>query len=162
MYVDIDIDKIKKDFRNNLAQALSVGYPLKYAIAKALSWTLMKYPWVQEIYYSEISLGEFVEGEDIDGRDVDVLIKTSIPSTNISRSIEQQLEDALNTVLQELGLCPSNGHNIVELHIDDIYARCASEAILNGRTPHNAILLYKSGTATFKNLEKETPMWTKP
>jgi hypothetical protein len=52
MDVEIDVDKIKKDFQKNLSRALGIGYPLKYAIAKALSWTLMKYPWVREIYYS--------------------------------------------------------------------------------------------------------------
>jgi len=147
MFVQIDFDKVKRNFQQNLAYTLGKGYPLKYSIALALAGALKEYSWIQEVYYSEISVGEFVEGEDVDGRDVDILIKTSIPSPSVAKLLGQELEEVLNKALKELCLHQANSHNLVEIHVDDLYVKAVSDALASGRTPHNAILLYCSKKA---------------
>ncbi len=125
-------------------------YPrLKYEVARILAEHLaLEHPWIREIYYADLSSGEVVRGLS-DGSDIDLMVITSGPPGDPSL-IAKHLEITLNTLIADAlhEVSPdaaerARRHGILEIHIDDMYARLvARKARRGGLSSLNAIRLW--------------------
>ncbi len=125
-------------------------YPrLKYEIARILAEHLAsEHPWIKEIYYADLSSGEVVRGLS-DGSDIDLLVITRGPPGDPGL-LAKHLEITLNSLIADAlhQASPSAAekarrHGIVEVHIDDMYARLAArKARRGGLSSLNALRLW--------------------
>ncbi len=124
-------------------------YPrLKYMLARIIAQALAQHPWVSEIYYADLSSGEVVKGLE-DGTDIDLLVVTRSPPaspTLLAKHLEIELNQALAEALRDAAPHAARKaltHGIVELHIDDHYARLAArKARRGGLSAINAVKLW--------------------
>jgi len=137
------LTKVKKmvaDAARETCDGSTAGLPrLKYRIALILAEALSQLPWVKEIYYADLSSGEVVRGADSDGTDIDLIVVAENPPPGIgvvTKHLEIELNQALAEALLSAGAeLPGRiaaKHGLVELHINDIYAKLVARKASGG------------------------------